>query len=151
MKKYTFFLFTLFFFFTLSVSAQQIISSAAGDANGISWTIGEPVTETIITGDAMLTQGFNPAAIYSPVNLEIIHQEPGLVIFPNPVIDILNIACVDSQEFTWQLVNLLGQKIITGQSGTGNATVDMTAYPVGNYLLTVTSQEKTTSTIIIKK
>jgi len=49
-------------FLSIQVKAQQVIASAGGYYEGenisLSWTLGEPVTETFSAGSVILTQGF---------------------------------------------------------------------------------------------
>ena len=63
MKKSILFLIVIAFAaLSLQVKAQQVIASAGGYYEGdnisLSWTLGEPVTETFSAGGVILTQGF---------------------------------------------------------------------------------------------
>ena len=63
MKKILSFLFIIAFaFLSFQAKAQQVIASAGGYYEGenisLSWTLGEPVTETFSAGGVILTQGF---------------------------------------------------------------------------------------------
>ena len=81
-----------------SISGQEVISSAGEhqeNANGsISWTIGEPISETISGADAQLTQGFQqppPADIPIPTMNQWAYFLYGLVIFTIGVVGIYNL------------------------------------------------------------
>jgi hypothetical protein len=82
------------------LQAQEVVTSAGGYATSasakITWTIGEPVTETVTGASAILTQGFNqgdliPTLIKNP-------DIPGLIlkVYPNPTRDNLQISVGDT-------------------------------------------------------
>ncbi len=70
MKKSLSFLFIIAFtLLSFQIKAQQVIASAGGNYEGdnisLSWTMGEPVTETFSGGGVILTQGFQqPYSFY---------------------------------------------------------------------------------------
>ena len=135
---------------SLSVNAQRVISASANETQGVSWTIGEMITETIL-GDAWVTQGFNQPDNRGPVNIGSIDSDLELSVYPNPVIDAFVINCNKDKVFSWQLTSMLGQRIAIGQSDVTGTLVDMAAYAPGNYLLTVMSDQEIKSIIILKK
>lgn len=142
---------SLFLFSTVSVSAQQVISSVSNTKQNISWTIGEVVTETII-GDFCALQGFNQSDDLDPISIESVKSAIEFTIYPNPVTDKLIIDCQeDNRTFTWKLTNLIGQEIAHSQPFTTNTTVNMTVFAPGNYLLTVLSDREIKTITIIKK
>jgi hypothetical protein len=60
--KIKYFIIIAFAFLSFQAKAQQVIASAGGYYEGenisLSWTLGEPVTETFSAGGVILTQGF---------------------------------------------------------------------------------------------
>lgn len=68
-------------------TAQSVISSSGdyflGSQGSLSWTIGESITETLETGNGILTQGFQQYYDDFLSTPEII-LEGALAIFPNP-------------------------------------------------------------------
>jgi hypothetical protein len=67
--KITFFILIAIAFLSFQAKAQQVIASAGGYYEGdnisLSWTLGEPVTETFSGGGVILTQGFQqPYSFY---------------------------------------------------------------------------------------
>ena len=64
---------------------------------------------------------------------------PGLVLYPNPVNDFVNIEY--SENITRiEIFNILGQKLNQNWINNQKASLDMTVYPSGNYLLKVYSE-----------
>ena len=142
------------FLFSAAVNAQQLISSAAKVAQGISWTVGEMVTETIVGGGICAIQGFNhPTEVIPTVSIDVETAQPALNIrvYPNPVTDLLKVDCVEGDSYTWNIANLLGQKVLSGQSSEASSAIHTGSLAPANYLLTVSSNQGVKSVIIIKK
>lgn len=75
---------------TVNVNAQQVIASAGGyfenDNISLSWTVGEPVTETFAGVDLILTQGFQqPYNFYITQLLNIPAGWSGVSLYVDPV------------------------------------------------------------------
>jgi len=91
MKKILGFLIIISFsFLSFQVKAQQVIASAGGFYEGdnisLSWTLGEPVTETFSGGGVILTQGFQqPYNFYIQQILNIPVGWSGVSSYVNPV------------------------------------------------------------------
>ena len=91
MKNTLSFLFIITFtFLSFQVKAQQVIASAGGYYEGdnisISWTLGEPVTETFSGGGVILTQGFQqPYNFYLQQILNIPAGWSGVSSYINPM------------------------------------------------------------------
>jgi len=75
---------------------QEVIASAGGNnSNGglsISWTLGEAIVPTFKSqdGQLMLTHGFQQKLILTAVE-EILEAVVEVIVYPNPVSDIVNI------------------------------------------------------------
>lgn len=76
---------------------RTVVASDGGSFQGgiqsVTWTIGEPCSETLTGSGRMLTQGFQqPQLKLSSSSLETIAEQNGtLFVFPNPVEQILNV------------------------------------------------------------
>ena len=130
-----------------TLSAQQIISSAGDSyiAGGykVSWTLGEPVIETVLDGNNILTQGFHQT------NLSVTSVDelkfPGLTlkVYPNPTDYILYIQSEGRTDIKLQFALFdANGKILLDKKIVENPTkVSMTRYAAGNYLLKITTTD----------
>ncbi len=77
-------------------------------------------------------------------------DDASFVAYPNPVKDILNVSY--SQNISKvQVVNLLGQEVITNSLNATQGQIDMSNLPVGTYLVRVTSNEQVKTIKVIKE
>ena len=115
----------LLFFFSIflsvgTTSAQSLsptVIASQGDfysvpAGSISWTLGEPMSETYVAGTNILTQGFQQpfSLITSVVN---INSMGTVSAFPNPVTDELtiNFSELKQGEYSIFVFDILGQQL----------------------------------------
>lgn len=83
------------------LQAQEIVSSSGGYGSSasakVTWTIGEPVTETVTGINSILTQGFNQGDLIITIIKE--PELPGLNVkaWPNPVSDNLKISIGETE------------------------------------------------------
>lgn len=63
--------------------------------------------------------------------------EYGLQIWPNPANTEMNIAVNTEEGFTWNLLDMNGRVVITGQSNNSSTTVDVSILPPGVYVVKV--------------
>lgn len=129
------------------LQAQEVVTTAGsyGEATSgsLSWTVGEPVIETITDGTNTLTQGFQQSKLTVTAinNLKISGIE--LSVYPNPTADyfILSIDNVKtngrSSQLSLQLYDING-KLILQKKMTGNKqTIQMQNYKPATYILKV--------------
>ena len=144
MKEKTTLLFLLICAFINAQSIDSITFSNGGElqSNGtniINVTIGEPIVGTI-TNTETLHQGFWASA-YALETLDIskpVELDNSLVIYPNPVTDILNISMRFSRDYVFTIFNIEGKKVF--QSSTNGAlknAVNLDILPSGLYLLQI--------------
>lgn len=100
--------------------AQEILRSVIGSAGDhyedadrkISWTVGETFVETVANSGSILTQGFHQPESALPVSIdEALAEAYGIAVFPNPVMDYLNIKVNSTKPIRVVLSNALGQDI----------------------------------------
>jgi hypothetical protein len=116
------FLAVLFIFFFLTQSySQEVISTAggSGSANGarVSWTVGEPVTETAKGTGGALTQGFNQGDLLIITAIQELEGENQILkIFPNPADNIINVVSDISgtEKMNYAILDLKGRKLKEG-------------------------------------
>lgn len=75
---------------------------------------------------------------------------PGLMVYPNPVKDILNIS-LDQGITGVSVYNLLGQQVITKSLDANEAGIDMSGLASGAYLVSIQSEGKIKTVKIIKE
>ena len=128
--------------------SPEVISSAGDyqEAGGysISWTLGEPVTETFTGVDNILTQGFQQT------NLVVISvsETPSLdwSVFPNPTADILNIQfpAPTSKNLTISLFDvngrLVSQEVLT--AGTSSHKIDFSGFAAARYQISIGEKKR---------
>jgi hypothetical protein len=132
-------------------SLSQTVLSTAGDhfQNGsaaLSWTIGEPVINSLENGSVKLTQGFHqPYLTVSSVNET---ENDNLVrVYPNPTNAVLSIDFTLSGAYSAELFDLLGRKLKAFNIIGNHFELDLNEYPAANYLLRCYNSENKTLTI----
>lgn len=135
---------------TTYAAAQQIVCTAASTDKNVAWTIGEMLTETVV-GDLVITQGFNQAAFYIPVGMGKTESVSLYKVYPNPVINILSIANPDQDRISWKWADMSGVCMESGTSVDAMIQLNVSRYPIGEYVLTVSSPHENKSIIILKK
>jgi hypothetical protein len=141
MKHYL--LILLFGLCATSLQAQEVVTTAGSygetTSGSLSWTVGEPVIETITDGNNTLTQGFQQSKLTVTAinNLKISGIE--LSVYPNPTNSILSIEVkTDKQrDLLLSLFDLNG-KLILQKKMTGNKqTIQMQNYKPATYILKI--------------
>lgn len=132
---------SLILFVTLAslnyVFAQQLsVQSGGGNytesgGGSVSWTLGEVVIQTGVSGTHDATQGFQQGNIYVTGLEEI--PELQISVYPNPAVDNFTI---NAPEFlTLNIYNSTGQLVLNQQLNEGNNLVDVTGLARGTYNL----------------
>ncbi len=141
----------------ISVQAQEVLTTAGSygetTSGSLSWTIGEPVIETITDGTNTLTQGFQQSKLTVTAINDF--KVPGieLSVYPNPTNSFLSIEVkTDKQrDLLLSLFDLNG-KLILQKKMTGNKqTIKMQNYKPATYILKVTEGNKEIRTYQIVK
>jgi hypothetical protein len=109
----------------------------ANSAGSLSWTLGEPISETFSDTGNTLTQGFQQGS-YSIVSVDEVDQPTiNITVYPNPVTTLLNIKSDSSDTFRAELIDLQGNKISDQSFENGQGQVDLSTLPEAIYLLEV--------------
>ncbi len=126
----------------------DVITSAGGyDANAtnkLSWTIGEPVIETISNATNQLTQGIQQGFWDITTVVDNTENRIKITLYPNPATDYVNLEMPfqENQIITYQLYDLYG-KCLQNQKITAPITkINLNTYPVTVYILNVLSPDK---------
>ena len=111
--------------------------SNPGDDDACSFTSGRgEVEDYIVTVDNTLSsQGFDVSSF---------------VAYPNPVNDVLNLSYT-SEINSVDVINLLGQKVISREVGSTSTQIDMTALTAGAYIVNITIDDVIKSIKVIKQ
>ena len=155
MKHYL--LILLFALCATSLQAQEVVTTAGSygetTSGSLSWTIGEPVIETITDGTNTLTQGFHQSKLTVTAinNLKISGVE--LSIYPNPTNSILSIEVkTDKQrDLLLSLFDLNGKLILQKKMIGNKQTIKMQNYKPATYILKVSEANKEIRTYQIVK
>ncbi|MFT7102593.1 MAG: hypothetical protein ACJAYA_001165 [Bacteroidia bacterium] len=131
---------------------RQVAASAGNELTNssgtITYTIGEPVTETLSSGNATATQGFHQGIInITSVREQIKDLE--ISIYPNPTSDLLNVKFDGTG--VWELHTLDGKLINTGNLLTSLTSIDMRNIALSTYTLTIILDDNRMNTYRIVK
>jgi len=153
MKYISILLFCLIFF---KSNAQEIVS-AGGDTYtnsniSVSWTIGEPVTETISNTSNILTQGFHQTKLSVIGIYDISSKDMLISLYPNPTQDFVNLKTVDYENLSFQLFSFNGKLIKTNKLFSKNTEVKLNNLSAASYFIKILEWDKIIKTYkIIKK
>jgi hypothetical protein len=125
----------------------QVVSSAGGeffsDEAGLTWTLGESVSTTLLSDEHMITQGFHQT--WLTVTAIIDRSAPAALqvsVYPNPTAHMLHIRMNgDHAEMDMVLSDLNGKELIRQriQMVGGTSSIDLTGLAMSTYLLNVST------------
>lgn len=129
----------------LSVWSQSItpivIGSTGGDFTSseaqLSWTVGEPVTETV-TNDDIITQGFHQPYDRHHIGISSMEESGTITLYPNPTADQLTISFDQNTEgYLLRWYNALGQIVLktTVEADQNELQIDLSELASGQYTL----------------
>jgi hypothetical protein len=130
----------LFLFIVQAPGAQEIVSSGGETQKvsgyEVSWTIGEPVTETLSGSANILTQGFHqPKLSVTPVS-EFQKSGIELKVYPNPTSDFVIIQTNGLTENLRYLLFNINGKLLENELITSEKTkMNLKNYSGGQYVL----------------
>jgi len=141
----------------IAVHAQEVVSTAGSygeTASGsLSWTIGEPVIETITDGTNTLTQGFQQSKLTVTAISDLKVSGIELYVYPNPTNSFLFIEVkTDKQrDLLLNLFDINGRLILQKKMAGNKQTINMQNYEPATYILKVTESNKEINTYQIVK
>jgi len=141
MKHYL--LILLFGLYASSLQAQEVVTTAGSHgettSGSLSWTVGEPVIETITDGTNTLTQGFQQSRLTVTTINDL--KVPGieLSVYPNPTNSYLSIEVkTDKQrDLLLSLFDINGKLILQKKMAGNKQTIKMQNYKPATYILQV--------------
>ena len=127
----------------------EVISSGEGDTStanvSLSWTVGEPVSETVTGTNAMITQGFHQSH-YEIISVEE-YKNLGydIVVYPNPTTDFITVeiksesASAGNTRIKFELIDLSSKLLFVDDKVElkDQYFLDMSGFSAGGYMLRV--------------
>jgi hypothetical protein len=152
MKKTAFVLFSLFA--TISVSAQEVVStqgdSYSNAGGNIDFTIGEVIINTGTNGINDLTQGFHQTN-WNFVGLEDHAPSYEAIIFPNPTSEVLNIRTSTFENVTYTLYDAQGKLVLQDKLSAEQTAIQVSQLAPGGYSLTLNNETQNLKTFKLVK
>lgn len=152
MKRTTFVLFSLFA--TITVSAQEVVStqgnSYSNASGSIDFTIGEVVINTVTDGTNDLTQGFHQTN-WNFLGVEDHSPSYEATIFPNPTSDVLNIRTSTFENVTYTLYDAQGKLVLQDKLSAEQTPIRVSHLAPGSYSLTLNNETQNLKTFKLVK
>lgn len=161
--------FIIFVLLAINLHAQSVERHVIATAGGtyydgvnnfeMDYTVGEVAVTTISTTNNTLTQGFQqPFKLTLTAVQEYPDSDPQVIVYPNPVIDQLNISIEKPETGVYRVIvyDMLGQlmadkSFIAGSGGTEKLNIDFNPYATGNYFVRIMHEKKVLQTSKIIK
>jgi hypothetical protein len=119
---------------------RSVIGTAGNSTEALSWTIGEPVVQTVANGTNMLTQGFHQGDLTVTTLIEEQAVDYSVSVHPNPVNTQLTIE-TDKTDIPYQVMDVNGKVLKTGTIERNTVTINFTGMPKGTYFLQLDNME----------
>lgn len=124
----------------------EVICSASGNIKNssvsIDWVIGETVTATMSSSNNQLSNGFEQNTyIITAIKHNVLNIDVSL--FPNPIKNSLNLQSKDVllKNGKYQLIDLAGKIIATGNLRDENIAIDFSTFVASTYYLVLMNQK----------
>jgi len=150
MKKIIFLIFIGFG--SIAVFSQSLtpeVTACAGDyfqgtSATLSWTLGEPITETLPNASNILTQGFQQSK-YTIVNIsEIDDSDYQITVYPNPSNDLINIEYKKEHiDIIIELFDVQGRKLVSKEMRKNETKkqINLNSFSIANYFLRISTKD----------
>jgi len=152
MKRTTIVLFSLFA--TISVSAQEVVStqgdSYSNASGNIDFTIGEVIINTGTDGTNDLTQGFHQTN-WNFLGVEDHSPSYEATIFPNPTSEVLNIRTSTFENVTYTLYDAQGKLVMQDKLSAEETPIQVGQLAPGNYSIILNNETQNLKTFKLVK
>ena len=125
--------------------SQEAITASGGDASGSggksSFTVGQLVYTNISGSNGSVAQGVQqPYEISTTVGIELSNISLDFIAYPNPTSSniILSIRDFNNEKLIYQLYDMHGKLLKSNKVIAINTTIDMSEFPISNYILNIT-------------
>jgi len=138
----------LFMLSCTAVHAQQVVATAGATSQtasgGISYTIGEIVTETFIASGTTLTQGIQQTNLLVTAIKVVTDLGYTIEAFPNPATDfvILSISTDKVEGFRYVLYDISGKVMVEKKIESAETTINFSGIICASYVLKVFDGKK---------
>ncbi len=132
---------------TAQTASPDVIASAgdyyASASGSVSWTIGEPVSDTYYSSSNILTKGFHQPLSVSLASIEDNNSSEEFYAYPNPVIDqlMLDFSKLSLGEYNIQIFDATGQVVrklnVDHTVASQQTVVNMSDESAGMYLIKI--------------
>jgi hypothetical protein len=131
---------------TANLYSQERVLASGGDLSGSNgssnYSVGQIVQNVVSSSSGSVFQGiqfFFPSATLSVIDLETNME---VIAYPNPTSSVFNIQLHDNatHEMKYELYNLLGQSILSGNIFSSTAVINLSHLPNAVYLLRISDQ-----------
>ena len=130
-------------FLSQSISPFVISSSGnhfTGGNHQLSWTMGEPIVNTLSIGNSVLTQGFHQPYNSLFTTNETENMSVSISVFPNPANESIKIVFPHSGSYHISLNDLLGKEISAFRLNNESfCSVDISDLSCGSYFLRIST------------
>ncbi len=136
--------------FSQTVTPQVVASCGADTYIGstqLSYTVGEPVIQTLSIGTNYITQGFQQPDYGVIVGVADIQLPSDIRVFPNPTTDQVTVQ-VGNQEFTAEVYSTSGQIVVQAQKCSGSTQISLRDLPSATYFLVLTGTKRYSISLI---
>ncbi len=132
-----------------SQSLEPTVTACAGNyfqgtSATLSWTLGEPVTETFSNGNNILTQGFQQSK-YTIVNIEEINDNAHQInVYPNPSNDLINIEYKkEHKDMIIELFDVQGRKLVSKEMKNNETKkqINLNSFSIADYFLRISTKD----------
>lgn len=130
-----------------SLQAQQSVHTSGGTATGAGGTITYSIGQAFDTYNSGATgsvaEGVQQASEVM-LGVELTEINLQLAMYPNPTTNYLNLGFGDYEttNVTYQFFDLQGKEVSKKTKAQTDNTIEMSAFPAGVYLLTITKNER---------
>ena len=126
-------------------SIERTVIATGGDyfqspTHSLSWTIGEPITETFSNTYMTLTQGFQQSDKITLTSVkDPLAAQYDIKVFPNPTADVLNITINNDRDeiVIVQIYNMGGARVLSEKILDKNIRLNLSELMSANYLLSL--------------
>ncbi|MCP4520177.1 MAG: T9SS type A sorting domain-containing protein [Cytophagales bacterium] len=115
----------------------------SGSTNNVqmSFSVGGVINASYTTSDQVVNQGFIQTFSTKPILSSDPSQKEGVEIFPNPVIEILNIQLQNTQFNTYEILDSKGAILYSEQASTTITEINVQHLPQGVYTIRLIGSE----------
>lgn len=133
--------------FNASAQAQQSSNAAGGDATGIGGSVAYSVGQVVYTANnspsGTVSQGVQQAYEIYSVGIKETELNISLIVFPNPIVDILilKISDYNNEKLSFHLYDLQGKLLNKEQIIAEQTQINTSSLPPATYFIHVVNQD----------